>query len=59
MIDVEAQFNALKAAWLLRYLMDREKSSSWCIFPNLYFGLYGPHDTILKLILLTKECSPQ
>ena len=58
MIDVEAQFHALKAAWLPRYLIDREKSSSWCIFPNLYFGLYGPQDTILKMNFIDKRMFP-
>ena len=59
MIDIESQFHALKAAWIPRYLSDRENPSAWCIFPNLYFGYFGTADEILKMNFTNKNQFPR
>ena len=58
MVDVEAQFSALKAAWVPRYLSDKEKSSPWCIFPEIYFSTFGTDNSILKMNFIDKKMLP-
>lgn len=58
MIDIESQFQALKAAWVPRFISS-ETDSSWTIFPALYFNYFGPNEAILKMNCFNPKHFPQ
>ena len=56
MIDIESQFNAIKAAWVPRIL--KCKTQNWCNIPIYYLQKYGDDFNLLKSNLINIKSSP-
>jgi hypothetical protein len=56
MIDVQAHFEAVKAAWIPQIVNNAGKT--WSKIPQMYMDVFGPNNIILKMTFIDQKCFP-
>ena len=49
MINIESQFQAIKAAWVPRLISAQPLECAWTVLPSKYFSIFGTDNAILKM----------
>jgi hypothetical protein len=55
MIDIQSQFDALKAAWVPHFLKDFQQEVPWTFLADKYFNCVGPNKLILNMTFLNPK----